>query len=300
MAQREAAGLYGISWLLFHWFFNRHPEELVKYIETLQAGTPPEDAFRVALPKIDLGTVDKEIYEYQRHGQFEEIPRPLVRSATSESTLQDRPLDSSEIAQVKQALAEASKRNQVPPHGERSESSDTEGEGHSEAKAPPRPHVDYGKLPLLPQYPCDEQSKEKMPGQPAAEAVASPGADTRQAMRAGARPAKKTSEEAKAVPKAGKLAPEIVQRVIRAAYGRMRACYEDGLKRSPNLGGRVTVRFVIDTDGSVRDAAPICTSLADPAAVGCVVERYGQLKFPKPSGDGIVTVVYPIMFTPGD
>jgi hypothetical protein len=39
--------------------------------------------------------------------------------------------------------------------------------------------------------------------------------------------------------------------------------------------------------------------MPDQAVVGCVVRGFGNLSFPQPEG-GIVTVVYPLIFNPGD
>ena len=50
----------------------------------------------------------------------------------------------------------------------------------------------------------------------------------------------------------GRLAPEIVQRVVREQRPRLRACYANGLRYNPNLMGRVSARFVIDRGGVAR------------------------------------------------
>jgi len=100
------------------------------------------------------------------------------------------------------------------------------------------------------------------------------------------------------LPPSGRLAPELIQGVVRKSYGRFRKCYEAGLARSSKLEGRVSVRFVIALDGSVRENEVESQTLPDPDAVRCVVESFAPLQFPSPVG-GIVTVVYPLMFTPG-
>ena len=41
------------------------------------------------------------------------------------------------------------------------------------------------------------------------------------------------------------------------------------------------------------------SELPDQGVVSCVVRGFGNLSFPQPEG-GIVTVVYPIIFNPGD
>jgi hypothetical protein len=100
-------------------------------------------------------------------------------------------------------------------------------------------------------------------------------------------------------PKNGRLAPEVIQRIVRANFGRFRICYEAGLAADAKLEGRVTTKFVIDTDGNVGMTADGGSDMPDPKVVACVVRGFGALKFPKPEG-GMVTVVYPIQFNPGD
>jgi pSer/pThr/pTyr-binding forkhead associated (FHA) protein len=96
----------------------------------------------------------------------------------------------------------------------------------------------------------------------------------------------------------GRLPPEVIQRIVRQNYGRFRMCYEQGLARNPNLEGRVQVRFVIGRDGSVSNVGNGGSDIPDSAVVQCVIRNYYGLSFPQPEG-GIVTVVYPIMFSPG-
>ncbi len=98
----------------------------------------------------------------------------------------------------------------------------------------------------------------------------------------------------------GRLPPEVIQRVVRQNFGRFRLCYEKGLFKDPNLAGKVAIRFVIETDGSVSSASSdTATALADAAVVTCTAKAFAALSFPAPEG-GKVTVVYPISFSPGD
>jgi len=96
----------------------------------------------------------------------------------------------------------------------------------------------------------------------------------------------------------GHLPPEVVQRIVRQNYGRFRQCYENGLRTNPNLTGRVTARFVIGREGSVANVQNGGSDLPDSAVVSCVVSAFYGLSFPTPEA-GIVTVSYPIMFSPG-
>ena len=97
----------------------------------------------------------------------------------------------------------------------------------------------------------------------------------------------------------GRLPPEVIQRIVRQNFGRFRLCYENGLRTNPTLSGRVSVKFVIDRSGSVSTAQDGGSDLPDKGVVSCVVRGFGNLSFPQPEG-GIVTVVYPISFSPGD
>lgn len=95
----------------------------------------------------------------------------------------------------------------------------------------------------------------------------------------------------------GRLPPEVIQRVVRQNYGRMRVCYEQGLGTDPNLEGRVGVRFVIGADGAVIAASDAGSTIASARVVACVVQAFRTLTFPNPEG-GVVAVVYPIQFGP--
>ncbi|MCL2724406.1 MAG: AgmX/PglI C-terminal domain-containing protein [Polyangiaceae bacterium] len=97
----------------------------------------------------------------------------------------------------------------------------------------------------------------------------------------------------------GRLPADVIQRIVRQNFGRFRACYENALRTNPNLSGRVTVKFVVDRSGGVSMAQDGGSDLADQGVVSCVVRSFTNLSFPQPEGS-IVTVIYPIMFTPGD
>jgi len=95
----------------------------------------------------------------------------------------------------------------------------------------------------------------------------------------------------------GRLPPEVIQRIVRQNFGRFRLCYENGLRNNPNLQGRVSVRFVINRDGRVSNVGG-GGDIPDGGVVSCVTRAFYGLSFPQPEG-GIVTVSYPIVFTPG-
>lgn len=97
----------------------------------------------------------------------------------------------------------------------------------------------------------------------------------------------------------GRLAPEVIQRIVRMSHGRFRNCYEAGLRTNPSLGGRVAVRFVIGRDGAVSLAGDGGSDLPDDSVKKCVVQAFYSLSFPAPEG-GTVRVTYPLSFTPSE
>jgi hypothetical protein len=95
----------------------------------------------------------------------------------------------------------------------------------------------------------------------------------------------------------GRLPPEVVQRIVRQNYGRMRICYENSLRKNMREG-RMVVKFVIGRDGAVSMASVQDNELHDPEMAACVGRAFQSLSFPQPQG-GIVSVVYPIVFSSG-
>jgi hypothetical protein len=96
----------------------------------------------------------------------------------------------------------------------------------------------------------------------------------------------------------GRLPPEVIQRIVRQNFGRFRLCYEHGMRSRPDLRGRVVVRFIIDPSGAVSMTADSGSDLPDQGVVQCVTRAFGNLSFP--ATDAPVTVVYPIVFAPGE
>ena len=95
----------------------------------------------------------------------------------------------------------------------------------------------------------------------------------------------------------GRLPSDVIQRIVRQNFGRFRQCYEVGLRSNPNLEGRVTARVVIGRDGAVSNVSA-GGDLPDASVSSCVASAFYGLSFPAPE-NGIVTVSYPILLTPG-
>jgi TonB family protein len=89
----------------------------------------------------------------------------------------------------------------------------------------------------------------------------------------------------------------VIAKEIRRRMGAVRACYERELKRNPQLGGKVVVRFVIGANGAVTEAEIESNTMQDDAVGECIVANIKRFRFPPPEG-GSVEVSYPFVFQP--
>jgi len=97
----------------------------------------------------------------------------------------------------------------------------------------------------------------------------------------------------------GRLPPTEIQKVVRQNFGRLKLCYTTSLRNNPSSGGRVEPEFVIDMDGTIATIRMQSTTVADPDMNECILRGMSSIRFPAPEG-GYVTVVYPLIFSPGD
>lgn len=95
-----------------------------------------------------------------------------------------------------------------------------------------------------------------------------------------------------------RLPATVIRRIVRENFGVFKDCYAHALKSNPQLEGVVFTRFVITRDGSVTEAHDAGSDLPDAEVTQCVIDAFSTLQFPQPEG-GIVTVTYPIKFSPG-
>jgi len=98
----------------------------------------------------------------------------------------------------------------------------------------------------------------------------------------------------------GNIDGELIRQVIRRNSAQIRACYEEQLIRFPQLEGRVAIRFVINSEGTV-DSSKVNHSAMTPrnTEIGnCVANKIRLLEFPRPRGGGTAQVTYPFIFKP--
>lgn len=95
----------------------------------------------------------------------------------------------------------------------------------------------------------------------------------------------------------GLLPPTVIKPILRANFPRIRACYEDLLKRDPTSKGLVATEFIIGQDGHPEwaDARSAGTTVVDEAMLDCVERVFACITYPAPE-QGRVFVRYPIDF----
>ena len=96
-----------------------------------------------------------------------------------------------------------------------------------------------------------------------------------------------------------------VLRAVLAQKDRFRRCYKKALKKHPGLTAKLTLGFLVDKKGKVRrvkDASPrvrdrklrrVMSRLSK-----CARRAMKKVRFPPPSSDKSVPVVYPIIYKP--
>jgi TonB family protein len=89
----------------------------------------------------------------------------------------------------------------------------------------------------------------------------------------------------------GILSKQKIAEVVRERIGMMKMCSKTYGK--PGESGRVTVKFIIEPDGTVEVADIADSTLENERVERCMVFAAKALRFPQPYCGGIVIVVYP-------
>jgi hypothetical protein len=93
----------------------------------------------------------------------------------------------------------------------------------------------------------------------------------------------------------GSIDKELVRKVIQDHAAQIRYCYETQLAINPRLQGKVSIKWVIQGDGSATSAQVDhgATTLDDAKVHECMMSRIQSWAFPKPKGGGIAVITYP-------
>lgn len=103
----------------------------------------------------------------------------------------------------------------------------------------------------------------------------------------GARPLKKLS-----------LTREQIDSVVRREFPAINTCYEEELKSSPALAGKIVVSWTIEGTGAVERASVSTDTVGSEKLASCILARIKALRFPEPTGGGPVFVAYPFALKP--
>jgi outer membrane biosynthesis protein TonB len=93
----------------------------------------------------------------------------------------------------------------------------------------------------------------------------------------------------------GELDPAMVAKEVRTRLGAIKACYERGLKRNPNLSGKIVIHWTITQAGTVSGVDVEQDTLGDAEVASCIKSLIARWRFPAPSG-GSVEVSFPFVF----
>ncbi len=94
----------------------------------------------------------------------------------------------------------------------------------------------------------------------------------------------------------GGLDREVIAQYIKSQLGQILYCYERQLSASPDLFGKVAVKFTIGGNGAVEQQLIGDTTLKNATVEGCILNRVASWKFPAPQGGTKVLVTYPFLF----
>lgn len=94
----------------------------------------------------------------------------------------------------------------------------------------------------------------------------------------------------------GGLDREVIAQYIRTQLGQILYCYERQLSASPDLFGKIAVRFTIAGTGFVETQAINDTTLKSSSVENCILNKISKWKFPEPRGGTKVLVTYPFLF----
>ncbi|MBY0315212.1 MAG: AgmX/PglI C-terminal domain-containing protein [Bdellovibrionales bacterium] len=84
-----------------------------------------------------------------------------------------------------------------------------------------------------------------------------------------------------------------INAVVQKNMGQIIYCYEMGLQSKPNLKGRLTAEWTINSSGRVSTAKTAYSSVSDLQVESCIAGKIKNWKFPKPVGGVNVEVAYP-------
>jgi len=94
------------------------------------------------------------------------------------------------------------------------------------------------------------------------------------------------------------LSKDLIRTTVRNNIDDVKFCYDSLLETQSQLEGKLVFKWVINSDGEVSEIENIEDSVGSSELVACLQSNIKEWTFPKPEGNGSVTVSYPFVFTP--
>jgi TonB family protein len=91
-----------------------------------------------------------------------------------------------------------------------------------------------------------------------------------------------------------------IRQLIKNHILEIQTCYDRALNTAPRLAGKMTLSFTISPTGAVSSSRVVQSYGPNLALEECVAARMRSWTFPKPNGEGAVTVTHPFIFKLGD
>jgi len=93
----------------------------------------------------------------------------------------------------------------------------------------------------------------------------------------------------------GSIDKELIRKVIQEHASQIRYCYEQQLALNPRLQGKVSIKWIIQADGTATNpqVEGSATTLENAQIHECMMSRITSWQFPKPKGGGIAVITYP-------
>lgn len=93
----------------------------------------------------------------------------------------------------------------------------------------------------------------------------------------------------------GSLSKRMIQDIVVDHGYQVRDCYEGALAGWPELGGSMSVKLIIGSEGEVRATAAADTTIDNPALECCIRGAIATWSFPPPNGNRGVVVMIPFV-----
>ncbi|MBJ95517.1 MAG: hypothetical protein CMP23_13725 [Rickettsiales bacterium] len=88
-----------------------------------------------------------------------------------------------------------------------------------------------------------------------------------------------------------------IKKTMKRYNGRVKSCYERQLKGDPDLSGKVTVTFEIETNGKVSGADVLDNTTGNAALEACILKVVRTIRFNPPPPDVVTVDGYPYIFS---